>query len=398
MTRNSDYADDKRPKSQYGWNRRRFLANATGAASAASFASLGGDAAANPSPLPTLNPPLGIKPAQTRSPHYHAAKQIPPRRETPQQRSAYETRANWFHQAKYGLAFHFLAGMTEHKIRAKWTSEKWNAWVDSIDVEKAADQAREIGAGYVMLTIGQNCQYYCAPNPVIEKHWQLEPGQYASRRDLPADLYKALKKRSIRLMLYMAADNQYRLPRPADLAGMARFDRWVEVNRWYSDHYGDRCSGWWIDGLYENIGPKDYTELMHSALRHGNPDALLASGTYGLSDFTHGHADMRSWARQQKMMLPYFGRWDAEYQIQWQVFQYLGRTWGGSTLGHRPSEMLDYATKVVRGGGVITFDVGVFRDDRAAPGPFLDIPEVQMDQLRAIQDALKDIPASDGKE
>ena len=286
--------------------------------------------------------------------------------------------------------------MGEHKIRAAWTSEKWNAWVDSIDVEKAADQAQEVGAGYVVLTIGQNCQYYCAPNPVLEKHWDLKPGQYGSKRDLPMDLYAALEKRGIRMMLYMATDAQYRLPRPAALAGNARFDRWVEVIQWYGDHYGKKCSGWWVDGLYGNLGPKDYTERVHAALRHGNPDGLIASGTYGLSDFTHGHADMASWTRQQKQMLPYFGRWDPEYNIQWQVFQYLGRTWGGSALGHAPEQMQAYVEKVIRGGGVVTFDVGVFRDDRAAPEPRLEIPEAQMTQLRTIRDLLKDIPASNG--
>ena len=73
-----------------------------------------------------------------------------------------------------------------------------------MDVDAFAAQCAEAGVGYVLLTIGQQRNYYCsAPNPVYEELWGFEPGRYSARRDLPMDLYKALKPHGIRLMLYV---------------------------------------------------------------------------------------------------------------------------------------------------------------------------------------------------
>jgi len=60
--------------------------------------------------------------------------------------------------------------------------------------------------------------------------------------------------------------------------------------------------------------------------------------------------------------------------------------------------MVDYCEKVIKGGGVITFDVGTRPPGREGHWPRLDIPDVQMEQLRTIRDALKKIPVSDGLE
>ena len=52
---------------------------------------------------------------------------------------------------------------------------------------------------------------------------------------------------------------------------------------------------------------------------------------------------------------------------------------------------------MVKGGGVITFDVGMYRTvDGSSIGPCLEIQQNQLEQLRAVRDALKDIPPTDG--
>ena len=369
------------------------------------FAGISGAA---PTPFQTLNPPKGITPAQTRewfpwsSPKFTSPKLDEPNRYprqtwTPEERQTYEQRVDWFHEAKYGVFFHFLS-------RGQWTLEEWNKWVDAVDVEKAADQAKALGVGYVILTLGQNQIYACAPNPVIEKHW----GPYTSKRDLPMDLYKALEKRGVPLMLYIATDNQHKMPLPGTMRSKERFDRWVEVAQWYSDHYGTKCKGWWVDGLSEFT--PGYCAAIHKALKHGNPDALVASGQYELSDFVHGHCQP-DWNRQSKFVKPFFGRWDPDFNIQWQVFQYMGHHWGEPGCGRRTEDLVNYAVDVVRGGGVITFDMGAFtelnfgkREDRRTGvksdgtriGPFLEIQPDQYKVLEAVRDALKDIKPSDG--
>ena len=327
---------------------------------------------------------------------FAAVPQLPPVTRTPQEQKKFEARLDWFYKAKYGVMFHYVANMMRFKKeRLKWTSEKWDAWVDAVDVEVVAAQAAEIGAGYVVISLGQKGGYYCSPNPVYEKYWGAAASKFGSKRDLPMDLYKALKKRGIRMMLYTAC-TPYAVPGPdserngwtgsglkfkqATPEGQAR---WIESLQWYSDHYGEACAGWWLDGL-KPYGP-DYRQKVHQAVRHGNPDALTASGTHALSDYTHGHC-VANWAAQQKR-LPN-GRWDAEYRIQWHAFQYLGRSWAARGTAHSTKSLVNYATKVISRGGAITFDVGVFEEKPRLKGPYLRIDDDQMKQLRAVRDAV----------
>ena len=44
--------------------------------------------------------------------------------------------------------------------------DQWNDLVDHFDVEALADQLKSIGAGYHVLTIGQNSGYYLSSNAV----------------------------------------------------------------------------------------------------------------------------------------------------------------------------------------------------------------------------------------
>lgn len=361
-----------------------------------------------PIPYSILNPPKDITPAMTREwfpwsfPEYQSpaldAKQRYPRMTwTKESRREYENKVEWLHQAKYGIFFHFLSG-------GEWTSEEWNAWVDAVDVERVADQAKEIGAGYVIITLGQNQIYACAPNPVIEENW----GAYTSKRDLPMDLYKALEKRGIPMMLYYATDNFHMMPTPDSLKGKPGYEKWVEVAKWYSNHYGDKCKGWWVDGLTDFY--PGYCLDIHNALKEGNKNALVASGQYELSEFVHGHCQP-NWERQHKVVKPFYGRWDPDFGIQWQVFQYIGSTWGEASSAWNEQEIVDYVTDVIRGGGVFTFDLGTFdvdcfydlkkyptgkREDGSRIGPRLEIYPNQMEVLMKVRDRVKDIPVSDG--
>jgi len=213
------------------------------------------------------------------------------------------------------------------------------------------------------------------------------------------DLYEALSKRGIRLMLYSAC-TPYLLPGPAsEVAGWYgsghKFrectpegaKHWIEALQWYSDHYGRRISGWWLDGLRE--WAPGYRQAVTVAIRHGHLDTLVTSGTHALSDFLHGHC-VGNWEKQQQR-LPTTWRWDETHRIQWHAFQYLGRSWGARGTAHSTASIVDYARKVIESGGVITFDIGTFDEAPAIDGPYLSIPGEQMEQLRAVRDALEEL-------
>jgi len=328
-------------------------------------------------------------------------------------------RLEWFYQARYGVMAHFVPNVARFRpeSRIEWTSETWSQWVDNVDVEKVADQVAEIGAGYFVISTGQMGKYHCTPNPVYEKLWGLRPYEYGSRRDLPHDLAQALKKRNIRMMLYITAHPHdvsngaaehtaaaekigwYRTEKYKSPTGVWKYgleatreatDKWIEAVKWWIEHYRGICSGYWIDGL-KDFDCDGYPARLVGMIRKTDPDAIL-SNVYdnSLSDFYHGHAHV-NWDVQQTR-LPTQGRWMPEENIQWHAFQYLGRVWGNSMVAHEPVSIVDYAHKVISGGGVITFDYGTF-DENCIPytGPYLEIPEVHMEQLRAVRDNVKDI-------
>ena len=340
-----------------------------------------------PAPNPLLHPPKDVTPQKTM---YYGGWEgtpiIPPVQRTEKEHWKLEKDLAWFYEAKYGLFFHFLA---PHGCTAK----EWDNIVNSVDVEKFADKVAKTGAGYVGLTLGQNHLYSCAPNPVLEQLWKLTPGEYTSERDLPMDLYKALKKRGIRLMLYVSTDLQYKLPVPESFTRETdRFENWLKVLGWYSKHYGKRCSGWWVDGLNEDRNI-DYRPRVHEVLKSGNPDAIVGSSSYGISEYTHGHCD-DDWNYQQQYRKPYYGRWHPGYEIQWHVFQYLGSSWGKSDTAHSTESIVNYAADVVKGGGVLTFDIG---QEEMLKEIYLDIPEGQMQQLVAVKKALRNNDRKDSK-
>lgn len=339
-----------------------------------------------PQPFKILNPPADLSPERTRySRGWECGPIIAPKQWTAKEHAALEKKLTWFQKAKYGLFFHFLAPED-----STCNTEKWNDMVNAVDVEKFADQVKATGAGYVVLAIGQNMFYTCAPNPVLEELWELEPGKYTSKRDLPMDVYNALHKRGIDLMLYIMVNEQFGLPRPKSFTKESdRFENFLKVVSWYSDHYGTRCRGWWIDALDE-FEP-GYRVRFSEALKTGNPDAIIGSCSYGISEFLHGHCDPH-WEGQQKYRKPYYGSWDPDYKIQWHVLQYLGSAWAKTDTAHSTASLVNYATDVVRGGGVITFDVGACNMvNDTITDSFLDIPKGQMVQLLAVKKALKKV-------
>ena len=80
--------------------------------------------------------------------------------------------------------------------------DDWNASVDAFDAESFAEQVASTGAGYVILMTGQDSGFLCVSNATYDAY--VGPGR-TSKRDLPADVARALKTRGIKLMLYAAA-------------------------------------------------------------------------------------------------------------------------------------------------------------------------------------------------
>ena len=352
---------------------------------------------------------------------------LPIRKRTPEEQEEHERKLDWFYRAKYGVMFHYLTHVGS-KGDHEFAEDEWDDWVDAVDVNAFADQCVEAGIGYVLLTIGQQKNYYCSPNPVYEDLWGFKPGRYSSRRDLPMDLYKALKPHGIRLMLYVtshpfatwgdgdersrAVGWKWRTPGDRTITATDEASqKWCRALAWWSKHYGKACSGWWVDGN-QNFVP-GHAIRVNEALRSGNSDTIVGTVWNNLSDYYHGHM-VRDWNDQQtiippqgpsfrwriyseeellKPVSPEQGRWTPYYNQQWHALVYLGSLWGRADTNKSKESVVAYADKVIRRGGVITVDVGVYSKPRpdGKDGPFLIIPDGHFEQIKAVRDAVKEI-------
>ena len=354
---------------------------------------------------------------------------LPVRKRTVEEQEQLVKKLDWFYKAKYGVMVHYLAGISGSST-IQWTPEEWDAWVDAVDVNAFADQCAEAGAGYVLLTIGQQRNYYCSVrNPVYEDLWGFEPGRYSSKRDLPMDLYKALEKRGIRMMLYVTGspfatqgDAEKKSeevgwkwdPSPSERAATwEASEKWCKAIEWWSQHYSKACSGWWVDGNFNFVS--GHALRIDKALRSGNPETIIGTSYLALSDYSHGHC-VRNWSEQQlhippqgpdchggwnlysldyleQPISPEDGRWIPLYNNQWHALQFLGERWARSDTNKTTQSVVEYSRKVISRGGVITFDIGVYGAEGAngKKAPYLKIQDGQFEQLCAIRDAVEGI-------
>ncbi|MFO7976803.1 MAG: alpha-L-fucosidase [Candidatus Hydrogenedentota bacterium] len=298
-----------------------------------------------------------------------------------------EARDSWFSEAKYGVFIHFLGG-----------GEDWNAKVEAFDAEAFAQQMKEAGAAYVIVTLGQNSGYYCSPNATYSNYCDYEPGDRCSKRDLPLDLIKALGKHNIRLMLYLPSrapqrdenamtklgDVHEQLPAPQEFT-----KRWSEVIREWSLRYGKNVHGWWFDGSYntagwDNLDKPNNWSTWAAACRAGNPDALLAfnPGTNLEKAFSRLTKEQDYTAGEQNSFTVLPQQYPAPKDMLWHILAHLGSRWAKADgPQHSNDHMIDYIRTVNTQGGVVSIEVAISEDGT--------VYTPHLAQLQAIAEAIR---------
>ncbi len=278
---------------------------------------------------------------------------------------AAETRGAWFPQAKYGVFIHFLGG-----------GDDWSEQVDAFDVDAFAQQMKEAGAAYVILTLGQNSGYYCSPNAAYSACCGYAPGDRCSNRDLPLDLIHALGKHRIRLLLYLPSrapqTDQNAMARLGDVneqepAPQAFTKQWSEVIREWSLRYGKHVHGWWFDGAYNTAGWDDLEKpyawsTWAAACRAGNPDSVLAfnPGTRFDKAFSRLTREQDYTAGEQNSFTVLPEQYPAPEGMVWHILAHLGTTWAKADgPQHADQAMIDYIRTVNAQGGVVSIEVAI---------------------------------------
>ena len=300
--------------------------------------------------------------------------------------AAAQDRAAWMPQARFGVMTHYLADWQAQVHHLDMSVERWNQLVDGFDAEGIARQLESVGAGYYQISIGQNSGYYLAPNAAYDRITGVQPSK-CSRRDLVANLYEALHKRGIRLMVYLpsgapgqdkAADAALEW-RNGPVANREFQRKWEQVIREWSERWGRKVAGWWFDGcyfpnsMYRSPEPPNFSSFA-AAARAGNPDAAVAFNpgvVYRMlsltpsEDFTAGEIDKPELVTIRRAS---GGKIDG---VQIHMLSYLGETWGKGTPRFTTDQAIANTRKVRDAGGAVTWDVPVELNGTISQ-PFLD--------------------------
>lgn len=314
-----------------------------------------------------------------------------------------QNRASWMQEVKWGVMIHYQPDWitSEHQLDAI-TIEKWNDLIDHFDCDALAKQLADAGAGYLIITVRHVPPFFLSPNATYDRLTSQVPSR-CSKRDLVSDLADALDKYEIKLITYIAVHAPGQ--NEAELKGFAleRSDyyksgafernpeallRWQEVIREYSIRWGDKVSGWWLDGCYRPNTNYRYPdgpnfESVADAARAGNPARIVTfnPGRFPRiksitqhEDYTAGEVndlDRIQWRYTHDGMV------DGK---QIHVLSYLGKTWGQGAPRFSEEQIVEYSQEITEVSGAVTWDV--------PPLPDGTISEDFMKQLRTIGEAL----------
>jgi alpha-L-fucosidase len=306
-----------------------------------------------------------------------------------------QERGKWMKQARWGVMTHYLADWRSQVDKEDISVDKWNEMIDHFDVEGLARQIETVGAGYYLITIGQNSGYYLAPNATYDKFVDIQPSK-CSKRDLVSDLHAALNKRGIKLMVYLPSG----APGGDPVAVKAlehhkgpnrnrEFQiKWELVIRDWSTRWGDKVVGWWFDGCYWPNAMYRFEETPNfasfaAAARAGNPDSVVAFNPgvvdRALSitpyeDYSAGEINDPERAMIRRAVN---GIVDG---AQVHFLSFLGQTWGKGSPRYNTEQVIKYSRQIVDKDGVITWDVPIQKNGL--------ISDIFIEQLAAVGKAL----------
>lgn len=307
---------------------------------------------------------------------------------------------DWFRDCGWGVFTHYLTDK-------ETTAQQWNRQIAEFDVRGLADQLESVRARYYFITLGQNSGHFCAPNATYDALVGAEPSK-CSERDLIGDLHQVLSPKGIKLLVYLpsgapAHDEQamrslewewgYCGTWPQAHSGartgkrLVAFQRkWEAIIRDWSQRWGDKVAGWWIDGCY-------FADEMHrhedepnfgslaAALKSGNADAMVAFNPGVVTPVVcHSEAEDYTAGEISSALPECPGRWVERegHRAQYHVLTYLGETWGSGQPRFSADLAAAYTRHVVSKQGVISWDVPIGKEGL--------IPEAHVEQLAPLGD------------
>lgn len=311
--------------------------------------------------------------------------------------SQFNPNTDWFQKAGYGVFVHYLEDLQNNSntIHSLGRQTGWDECVREFDVDKFADAMAEAQAGYVIFTMHQRTRFLIAPNSTFDRLTGYKPGEACSTRDLVEDLYRALSRRNIPLLLYWTGDGPREDQRASKALGgfqnpipIEYVRNWSAVVREYGERYGKKVAGWWVDGCYSFIGyDEQRLAILADALKAGNTNRIIAMnpGVQNKVQFYTIYDDYTCGEQNNFLDIP-TGRW--VNGVQWHILSFLGcgsskigAAWGMPGVKYQKSELIEYIADVNRFGGVVSIDVLLYRDG--------GLDRSQLEVLKALRPGIK---------
>ena len=284
-----------------------------------------------------------------------------------------QQRAQWMRDAKWGVMVHYLFEWQAQVGKFEMNVAKWNEIINGFDVEGLAEQLQKVGAKYLLISIGQNSGYFLAPNPEYDRITGITPSK-CSQRDLVADLSKALRKRGIRLMVYLpsgAPSQDREAVRALEWTNgpypNVEFQRkWEQIITFWSKKWGDAIDGWWFDGCYwPNVmyrGAEPNFESFARAARAGNEKSALAfcQGVFFRTVSVTPHEDYIAGEIIDPAQLSINRVFDGIVDgNQLHVLSRIGARWGMGDPRFTTEQVIRWTKQVADAKGAYTWDVPV---------------------------------------
>lgn len=189
---------------------------------------------------------------------------------------------------KVGAFMHYLPGLERRDV------------LKDFNVEGLKRQLVEMGADFFIFALGQNENFYNAPNAAFGKIAGPESPTRFSERDIPAELIAALKGTGIRFGLYSPCQPSFKDEVAEEKFGFERLnvahardwmmtdvgaENWAKVLEEWAVRYGDAVEIWWFDGARPDMNfSEKHARMYREALHKGNPHMVMTFN-WGLLDW-----------------------------------------------------------------------------------------------------------------
>jgi hypothetical protein len=307
-----------------------------------------------------------------------------------------QERASWM-KGRWGIMNHYLADWIAQSENINLNMAGWNRLVDNFDAEGLARQVAATGAGYYILTIGQNSGYYLSPNATYDKITGIKPSK-CSKRDLMADVASAMAKYGVRVIAYLPSGAPGKDKEACEALGWQNGPqpnkefqiKWEQIIREWSVRWGNKISGWWFDGCYwPNTMYRSETApnfaSFSAAARAGNPNAAIAYNpgvvyrTISVTpheDYIAGEIDKPDLIAVKR---DFEGKIDGS---RLHILCFLGEKWGMGSPRFTTEQLIDRSRPILAKGGAFTWDTPIGSNGL--------MKQIFTDQLTQLGKALKE--------